>query len=69
MAGIENRAMDADREPLVSDVGELVDKYRSNFGLNVPDNDQAFSDRLILSEIRRQALDTFDAKLLKKLQP
>lgn len=62
MANIENIEMDAHREQLVSDVKKLVEKYRSIFGWDVPDNDQPFSDNLILTEIR-MALDNIDANL------
>jgi hypothetical protein len=68
MAEIENIEMDAYREQLVSDVKKLVEKYRSIFGWNVPDNDQTFSDKLILAEMRK-ALDEIDANLLKQPQP
>ncbi len=63
MARIENIEMDAYREQLISDVKKLVEKYRSIFGWNVPDNDQTFSDKLILAEMRK-ALDEIDAHLL-----
>ncbi len=62
MARIEIIEMDAHREQLVSDVKKLVEKYRSIFGWDVPDNDQPFSDNLILTEIR-MALDNIDANL------
>jgi hypothetical protein len=68
MARIEIIKMDAHREQLVSDVKKLVEKYRSIFGWDVPDNDQAFSDSLILTAIR-QALDDIDANLLEQPQP
>ena len=64
MAKIENIEMDAHREQLTTDVKKLVEKYRSIFGWNVPDNDQSFSDQLILAAIRK-ALDDIDANLLE----
>ncbi len=68
MARIENIEMDAYREQLISDVKKLVEKYRSIFGWNVPDNDQTFSDKLILAEMRK-ALDEIDAHLLEQPRP
>lgn len=68
MEKIENIEMDAHREQLISDVKKLVEKYRSIFGWDVPDNDQAFSDKLILAAIRK-ALDDIDANLLGQPQP
>lgn len=64
MAKIENIEMDAHREQLTTDVKKLVEKYRSIFGWDVPDNDQTFSDKLILAAIRK-ALDEIDANLLE----
>ena len=63
MARIEDIEMDSYREQLISDVKKLVEKYRSIFGWNVPDNDQTFSDKLILAAIRK-VLDDIDANLL-----
>ena len=64
MAKIENIEMDAHREQLTTDVKKPVEKYRSIFGWDVPDNDQTFSDKLILAAIRK-ALDEIDANLLE----
>ena len=68
MARIEDIEMDSYREQLISDVKKLVEKYRSIFGWNVPDNDQTFSDKLILSAIRK-VLDDIDANLLVQAEP
>jgi len=65
MARIEDIEMDSYREQLISDVKKLVEKYRSIFGWNVPDNDQTFSDKLILAAIRK-VLDDIDANLLEQ---
>lgn len=65
MANIENIEMDTYREQLVADVQKLVEKYRSIFGWDVPDNDQVLSDKLILAAIRK-ALDDIDVKLQKR---
>jgi len=64
MARIEDIEMDSYREQLISDVKKLVEKYRSIFGWNVPDNDQTFSDKLILAAIRK-VLDDIDMTLLE----
>jgi hypothetical protein len=62
---IETLELDAHREQLISDVKKLVEKYRSIFGWDVPDNDQEFSDALILGAIRK-ALDDIDTDLHKQ---
>jgi len=64
MARIEDIEMDSYREQLISDVKKLVEKYRSIFGWNVPDNDQTFSDKLILAAIRK-VLDDIDMTSLE----
>jgi len=53
MSNMEKLELDAQREQLQSDVHKLVEKYRSIFEWDVPDIDQALSDRLILKEIRQ----------------
>ena len=60
MAAIEKLEMDAHREQLIADVKVLVEKYRSIFDWNVPEVDEALSDRLILKALR-QALDDIEA--------
>ena len=62
MENIETLELDAHRQQLISDVGRLVEKYRTIFGWDVPELDQTFSDQLILSAIR-QALDDIETKL------
>ncbi len=56
MAKIEELEMDAHRAQLNSDVRSLVDKYRAIFGWDVPEVDEALSERLIVKALR-QALD------------
>lgn len=56
MTRIEEIEMDAHRAQLKSDVGRLVDKYRAIFGWDVPDIDEALSERLIIESLHR-ALD------------
>jgi hypothetical protein len=48
--------MNAHRAALESDVRHLVDKYRAIFGWDVPEIDEALSQRLIVAAMR-QALD------------
>lgn len=62
MAKLEQLELDAHREQLGADVRELVEKYRAIFEWDVPEIDEAVSDRLILSAIR-QALDSIDRAL------
>ena len=59
MAVIEQLEMEAHRARLQVDVRKLVEKYRSIFEWDVPEIDEALSDRLILAAIR-QALDALD---------
>ena len=61
MAGIEQLEMDAHRAQLVVDVRALVEKYRAIFDWDVPEVDEALSDRLILKALR-QALDDVEAE-------
>lgn len=62
MTRIEQLELDAHREQLTADVKGLVEKYRSIFEWDVPDIDQAVSDKLILGAIR-QALDAVERSL------
>ena len=61
MAEIEQLEMDAHRAQLVVDVKALVEKYRAIFDWDVPEVDEALSDRLILKALR-QALDDVEAE-------
>lgn len=56
MARIEELEMDAHREQLAADVRRVIDKYRAIFGWDVPEVDEALSERLIVAAMRR-ALD------------
>ena len=58
MTPIEALEMDAHRAELKSDVRRLVDKYSAIFGWDVPEVDEALSERLIIESLR-QALDDF----------
>jgi len=60
MTRIEALEMDAQRAQLVADVETLVEKYRAIFDWDVPEVDQALSNRLILAALR-QALDDIEA--------
>ena len=68
MAKIEQLELDAHREQLTADVKGLVEKYRSIFEWDVPDIDQAFSDKLIVAAIRH-ALDDVEKALTGPPQP
>jgi 3-hydroxy-3-methylglutaryl CoA synthase len=61
MPQIEELEMDAHRAQLNSDVRHLVDKYRAIFGWDVPEVDEALSQRLIVKAIR-QVLDELERK-------
>lgn len=65
MEKIEQIEMDAHREQLTSDVKALVERYRSIFGWDVPEIDQALADRLILEAIR-EAVDGVENSLMGK---
>ena len=60
MTRIEALEMNAQRAQLVADVETLVEKYRAIFDWDVPEVDQALSNRLILAALR-QALDDIEA--------
>lgn len=59
MANLEHLEMDAHRAQLNGDVMRLVEKYRSIFGWDVPEIDEALSNRLILDAVR-QAVDDIE---------
>jgi hypothetical protein len=59
MPQIEELEMDAHLAQLNSDVRHLVDKYRAIFGWDVPEVDEALSQRLIVKAIR-QVLDELE---------
>ena len=61
MSKIERIEMDAHRAQLTGDVKDLVEKYRCIFGWDVPEVDEALSDRLIF-EAERQGLDDIEAQ-------
>jgi len=53
MAQIEELEMVAHRAQLNSDLRRLFDKYRAIFGWDVPEIDEALSNRLIIESLRR----------------
>ena len=61
MTTIEQIEMNEQRAQLNADMKNLVEKYRSIFGWNVPDIDEAESDRLIFQAMR-QALTSIEGK-------
>ena len=63
MANIELLELEAHRSQIISDVKELVEKYRAIFDWDVPDKDQGYADKLILVEIGK-ALDDIKNELL-----
>ncbi len=62
MARIEQLELDAHRAQMETDVRRLVERYRAIFEWDVPEIDEALSDRLIISAIR-QALDGVEKAL------
>lgn len=62
MVKIEQLEMDAHRAQLNEDMDDLVEKYRSIFGWDVPDIDVPLSDQLICDALR-QALNNVEARL------
>jgi hypothetical protein len=60
MAKVEQLEMDAHRAQLTADVKILIEKYRSIFGWDVPEVDEALSDVLIFEAVR-QALHEIEA--------
>ena len=68
MAQMEQLEMDAHRGQLVADVRALVERYRSIFEWDIPEIDQARSDRLILQAMR-EALDGIEKALITGAGP
>ncbi len=62
MPKMEQIELDRHRKRLTADVKHLVDKYRSIFEWDVPEIDEASSDKLILGAIR-EALDAVEIAL------
>lgn len=63
MSKIEQLELEAHRGGIISDVKNLVEKYRAIFDWDVPDIDQGYADKLIVVEIRK-ALDVIEKELL-----
>lgn len=57
MAKIEQIELDAYRSEIVDGLKSLVEKYRAIFDWDVPEIDQKFADKLILTEIRKALAD------------
>ncbi len=68
MAQMEQLEMDAHRGQLVADVQALVERYRSIFEWDIPEIDQARSDRVILQAMR-DALDGIEKALITGAGP
>ncbi len=65
MSEIQEIELQRHHKELVSDVRELVEKYRRIMDWDVPDNDDAESDRLIMQAIK-SALAQVEEELLGK---
>ena len=63
MAKIEEKELEGHRDQIITDVKQLVEKYRAIFDWDVPDIDQPAADKLILREVRK-ALNELELKLL-----
>lgn len=61
MVKIEQLEMNAQRAQLNADMKDLVEKYRSIFGWDVPDIDESLSERLIFAALR-QALNDLEGQ-------
>lgn len=63
MAKMEQLELEGHRSEIITDVKNLVEKYRAIFDWDVPEVDQRAADKLILAEIRK-ALDDIEMKLV-----
>lgn len=63
MEKIEQKELEGHRSEIIADVKNLVEKYRAIFDWDVPEIDQDFADKLILTEMRK-ALDDIEKELL-----
>lgn len=68
MAKMEQIELDRYREQLSADVKHLVEKYRKIFEWDVPEIDEAASDKMILGAIR-EALDAVERSLFGLAKP
>ena len=68
MAQMEQLELEVHRGQLVSDVQALVERYRSIFEWDIPEIDQARSDRMILQAMR-DALDGVEKALVAGAGP
>ncbi|MBH0046846.1 MULTISPECIES: hypothetical protein [unclassified Pseudoalteromonas] len=59
MAKIERLELAAHRNDIIEDVSNLIEKYRTIFGWDVPDIDEKLAKNLIVNEVR-QALDNIN---------
>jgi len=64
MPAIEELELDAHRKQLRFDVSALVNKYRAIFGWDVPEIDEALSDRLLFAAIR-QTLNELEREVVE----
>ena len=64
MPAIEELELDAHGKQLRFDVSALVNKYRAIFGWDVPEIDEALSDRLLFAAIR-QTLNELEREVVE----
>ncbi|MDD5058913.1 MAG: hypothetical protein PHQ60_13670 [Sideroxydans sp.] len=60
MKKMEQLELDAHRAAIASDMRGLLEKYRTIFGWDIPEIDQAAADKLILAAMHK-ALDDISA--------
>lgn len=63
MSKLEQIELDKYRDDIIADVETLVEKYRSIFGWDVPDIDQAHADKIILAQMQK-ALHDIESRLI-----
>ena len=68
MVKIEQLEMNAQRAQLNADMKDLVEKYRSIFGWNVPEIDETLSDQLIFDALR-QAINNIEGQSGPRSKP
>jgi hypothetical protein len=64
MARIEDVELRRHSDEIVGDAKNLIEKWRAIFDWDVPDIDQSYADRVIISEVRK-ALDKIEQELTK----
>ena len=62
---IEQIELNAHRNQIISDMKNLVEKYRAIFGWDIPEINQNAADKLILAALRK-TLDDIETELAAK---